>query len=60
MAAIGGQIMYESVSCVEAINRLMKDNQTIMLSPAQYSTLVAIFGSQEVEESIVYVEKNCR
>ena len=52
--------MYESVNCVEAINRLMKDNETIMLSPAQYSTLVAIFGRQEVEESIAYVEKNCR
>ena len=52
--------MYESVSCVEAINRLIKDNQTIMLSPAQYSTLVAIFGSKAVEESIVCVEKNCR
>lgn len=52
--------MYESVSCVEAINRLMKDNETIMLSPAQYSTLVAIFCRQEVEESIAYVEKNCR
>ena len=51
---------YEAVSCVEAITRLMKDNQTIMLSPAQYSTLVAIYGSQEVEESIVYVEKNCK
>lgn len=52
--------MYEAVSCVEAINRIMKDNQTIMLSPAQYATLVTIFGSKEVEESVVYVEKNCR
>ena len=52
--------MYEAVSCVEAINRIMKDNQTIMLSPAQYATLVTIFGSKEVEESIVYVENNCR
>ena len=52
--------MHEVVSCVEAINRIVKDNQTIMLSPAQYATLVTIFDSKEVEESIVYVEKNCR
>ena len=52
--------MHEVVSCVEAINRIVKDNQTIMLSPAQYATLVTIFGSKEVEDSVVYVEQNIK
>ena len=50
--------MYESISCVEAINRLSRDNGTPMLSPQQYSTLVILYGSQEVEDSIVYFEQN--
>ena len=53
-------MMYEAVSCVEAINRLTASNETIMLSPCQYEVLVTIYGSKEVEESIVYFEKNIK
>lgn len=43
----------ESVSCVEAINRICKNK--FVLLPNQYQTLVLIFGKSEVDSSLEYI-----
>jgi hypothetical protein len=51
-----GLKMNETVSCVEAICRLMKNNFRAYLMVDEYYTLGYIFGEDEVDKSLAYVK----